>query len=156
MKTWETKEDVPLSVYIISLVCGSVFLLAGLLKAGDLSALYPALLYDGVPVHFLLPLSILVVAVELVVGSLLFACYRCLVFLSARLVLVTIFTGQLVWFLIGGDPPECGCFGKLIEAKLSNQTSIILGMVRNVLMGAAMGYGLSKAPMNGIVSPPPF
>lgn len=78
------------------------------------------------------------------------------VFLSAGLVLVTIFTRLLVWFLIGGDPPECSRFGKLIEAKLSNQTSIILGIVRNVLMGAAMGYGLGKAPMNGIVSTSPF
>ncbi len=108
------------------------------------------LLYDGISVNFLLPLSILVVAVELVVGSLLFACYRCRVFLSAGLILIMIFAGQLIWFLIGGDPPECGCFGKWIEAKLSNQASIILGMVRNVLMGAAMVYGLSKFPMNGV------
>ena len=111
MKTWKTKEDILLSAYIISLVCGSVFLLSGLLKAGDLSVLYPMLLYDGVPVHFLQPLSVLVVAVDLVVDSLLFACYRCRVFLSVGLVLVIIFTGQLVWFLIGGYPPECDYFG---------------------------------------------
>ena len=41
--------------YIISLVCGSVFLLARLLKAGDLSVLYSTLLYDSVPINFLLP-----------------------------------------------------------------------------------------------------
>ena len=117
-------------------------MLAGLLKAGDITTLYPALLYDGVSPYWLFPLSILIIAIELFAGSILLSCYCCRFAFRFALILLFIFTAQLVYFLIGGDPPECGCFGKLLEAKLSNQTVIFLGIVRNGALMTLMGYAL--------------
>lgn len=151
---FNSKERFPISVYIIALVCGGVFLLAGLLKAKDVTALYPALLYDGVSSCWLFPLSISIIAIELFAGSILLSCYCC----RFALILLFIFTAQLVYFLIGGDPPECGCFGKLLEAKLSNQTAIFLGIVRNSALMTLMGYALQcvKKPLINISRPSCF
>ncbi len=139
---FNSKERFPVSVYIIALICGGVFLLAGLLKAKDVTALYPALLYDGVSSYWLFPLSILIIAIELFAGSILLSCYCCRFAFRFGLILLFIFTAQLVYFLIGGDPPDCGCFGKLLEAKLSNHTAIFLGIVRNGALITLTGYAL--------------
>jgi len=124
-------------------VLAAVLLLAAITKIVTPEALTRALRTSGVPLFLIKPLPILVVIVELSLAiNLIFSTPETLLIsMTGTLVLLSIFTGWLMFVYVRKMRITCGCFGD-ISASVTKGT-----LFRNVLlMGLAiLGIVLAKS-----------
>ena len=131
-----------LALLLSRLLLSAVFLLAGVAKIGDAKGAIQALKDFGIPARLAPPLSLLLLAGEILVGvaliPLAFAWYGA----CGALALFCIFLLAIGIAMARGRNPDCHCFGKLHSSPIGWQT-----LVRNGILGALAGWLISRGPL---------
>lgn len=124
-------------LWIIRIVVGVLFIFSGLVKANDPLGLSYKMdeffevweMYWAMPLS--LPLSIVMIAFEIIAGVALLLGYAYRVFSFLLLLLIAFFTFLTAYVLFSGNIKECGCFGDCIP--ISNWDTFIKDVVLLVL-----------------------
>lgn len=129
---------------LVAVILGFVFLAGAFLKASTPSILYPVLLFDGIPQNAWSWVVFGVVLFEMVLGSMLITAFSIEKTLRLSLLVLTIFTIQLLVLLFAPQPLRCGCFGDISNLGLSVENSLLLGVARNILMIIAAMFAVNQ------------
>jgi hypothetical protein len=126
----------PLAMLIVGQIfprlLGILFLFVGLRKMLHSDALKLLLKFDHIPEKFISPTAWILITIEIALGILLILWPRRQI-LAASIVLLSLYTVQIIYLLIAHNAPNCSCLGGVIafqNARLANFVSL----VRNVLL----------------------
>ena len=129
---------------LVAAIIGFVFLAGAFLKASTPSMLYPVLLFDGIPQNAWSRVVFGVVLFEMILGSMLITAFSLENTLRLSLLVLTIFTIQLLVLFFAPQPVRCGCFGDISTLGLSVEDSLLLGVARNILMIIAATFAVNQ------------
>jgi hypothetical protein len=124
-------------VRAIPVAVGLLVVLAGFAKAAKPDGLNTALLQDGVSPLWVSSLALLVIQVEVLLGTAMTCRVGETFTVRAAIFLFTVFTVQLGYFATFKEPPSCGCLGA-IQLFESARAEAVFGIVRNTIIVAAL------------------
>lgn len=128
----------------VGAIVGFVFVAGAFLKASTPSKLYPVFLFDGIPQNAWSGVVFGVIVFELTLGSMLITAFYLKNTLRLSVLVLTIFTIQLLVLLFAPQPVRCGCFGDVSTLGLSVKGSLLLGVARNILMILAAMFSITQ------------
>lgn len=128
----------------VAAILGFVFLAGAFLKASTPSKLYPVFLFDGIPQNAWSGVVFGVIIFELILGTMLITAFYLENTLRLSVLVLTIFTVQLLVLLFAAQPVSCGCFGDISTLGLSVKGSLLLGVARNILMILAAMFSIAQ------------
>lgn len=108
-------------LWLLRIVVGVLFIFSGLVKANDpLGLSYKMMEFFEVwhmpsLIAYSLPLSVLMIAFEIIAGVALLLGFAQRIFSMLLLLLITFFTFLTAYVLFSGKIKECGCFGDCIK-----------------------------------------
>lgn len=108
-------------LWLLRIVVGVLFIFSGLIKANDPLGLSYKMMefFDAWHTPFLtqfaLPLSVLMIAFEIIAGVAVLLGFAYRIFSFLLLLLITFFTFLTAYVLFSGKIKECGCFGDCIK-----------------------------------------
>jgi uncharacterized membrane protein YphA (DoxX/SURF4 family) len=129
----------PLAMLIVGQIfprlLGILFIFVGARKIMQLDALKAVLEFDHLPEKFLSPAAWIIVGIEIGLGILLMLWPRRQI-LAASIVLLALYTVQIIYLLIAHAAPNCNCLGGVIAFQ-NARTANFVSLARNVLLLAA-------------------
>jgi hypothetical protein len=128
----------------VATILGFVFLAGAFLKASTPSKLYPVFLFDGIPQNAWSGVVSGVIIFELILGTMLITAFYLEKTLRLSVLVLTIFTAQLLVLLFAAQPVSCGCFGDISTLGLSVKGSLLLGVARNIFMILAAMFSITQ------------
>jgi hypothetical protein len=132
------------SLAFVAAILGFVFLAGAFLKASTPSQLYPVFLFDGIPQNFWSGVVFGVISLELILGTMLITAFYLKNTLRLSVLVLTVFTVQLLVLLFAAQPVNCGCFGDISTLGLSVKGSLLFGVARNLLMIIAATFAVNQ------------
>jgi uncharacterized membrane protein YphA (DoxX/SURF4 family) len=130
------------TVNIVRVIVGVLFIFSGLVKANDPHGLSYKMqeffeLWDMSQFHsWTLALSILMNAFEIIAGFALLLGWRIRLFIWLLFLLIVFFTFLTGYTYITGKPANCGCFGDCIP--ITSKTSFLKDVILTLLIGFLM------------------
>ena len=134
-----TTQDIqkpPPALWIISQIfprlLGILFIFTAIQKIRLSTAMRATLLFDHIPEKMISPTLWLIIAVEIGLGILLLIWPRRQV-IFASMILLTLYTLQIIYLLIMHNAPSCGCLTGVIAFQNARRANF-LSLARNLLL----------------------
>ncbi len=123
-------KETPMSIrFVLRMVVGCVFLVAGTVKFLDPQSMKVTLSAFGVPARLLDPASFLLPLSEVVLSMVIMSRRTYKVGLRSGIVFLSMLTVSIIWNLANGRRPRCNCSGGLGDAVIGWQS-----ILRNVAL----------------------
>ncbi len=133
-----------LASFAVRVILGSIFVLAGFVKALDArSFLFTVQQLDLLPTPAILPAAIVVIACEICFGLALLAGFQTRITASLLAALLLSFVAVISFAMVHGKAVDCGCFGSMASERLGS--GVIL---RDILLIAGCLWLIARNDIN--------